>query len=125
MLLANPGVDPAQANNNGCTPLTIACDKNHPAVATVLLDHGANPHGASTSGKTALSCARKHPTSAFPPGLLLRLGLAPDPTGPEVQVVATLSFDERMVKKNRAARACGDFIDFSKQSGHTHNPLVL
>ena len=67
LLLATPGVDPSQANNEGCTPLIIACHENHLAVAALLLDHGADPHAADGDGDTALDCAKMHLAGAFPP----------------------------------------------------------
>ena len=51
----------------------IACYNNRPAVAALLLDHGADPHATIRDGDTALSCARRH--DAFPPELLHQLEL--------------------------------------------------
>ena len=80
LLLANPGVHPSQATNNGATPLIVACHFNHPAVAALLLDHGADPlatlgvisHSApprctQTRARAHTCCSGAHQSNVFPP----------------------------------------------------------
>ena len=46
-----------QANNNGVTPLTIACQEGHTEVVTKLLGARAKVNQADKDGDTALSIA--------------------------------------------------------------------
>ena len=103
--------------------------------------HGANADADASASTQAGHTTRSGPNSedkrrhgrtntATPDAarlLCLVFGADSDSSGgeDEVQVVATLSFDERMAERERRARASGNFIDFSQQPGHKHNPLVL
>ena len=47
-----------KANENGATPLYIACDKGHVDAARLLLDKGAEVDRANKWGSTPLSIAK-------------------------------------------------------------------
>ncbi len=61
-MLLDKGADPNRADNNGATPLLIACQEGHLAIAKKLLDKGADPNKADNNGATPLfvACQEGH-----------------------------------------------------------------
>ena len=117
-LLAAPGVDPNEAMDGGVTPLIVACHANRPAVAGLLLHHGADPLAIDGDGDTALKCAQRHP--GFPPELLARLAGAsqrhqqttpPVPDAPHSTPTAAMdSFQDDGAKAPAAEDSLFDFL---------------
>tara|TARA_Y100001958_G_C21176053_1_gene506850 strand:- start:29 stop:946 length:918 start_codon:yes stop_codon:yes gene_type:complete len=72
-LLIQKGADVNRADDNGITPLMIACKNNHTYSMKVLLEHGANMHQKANNGHTAFTIAcYYHRTGCIM--LLLHLG---------------------------------------------------
>ena len=68
LLLAQSGVHPKRAANDGCTPLCIAAQNGHAGMAALLLADpgGVDPSQANSKGRTPLiiACHMNHPAAA-------------------------------------------------------------
>lgn len=51
------GNDPDQQDDDGNTPLTLACEQGHREIAALLLQHGASPDYAASAWKAPLAIA--------------------------------------------------------------------
>ena len=66
------GADVNAANDNGVTPLALACENKNDALVERLVTAGANPNAATATGETVLMTAARVGSTAAVTALLDR-----------------------------------------------------
>ncbi|KAF4339461.1 hypothetical protein FBEOM_6582 [Fusarium beomiforme] len=56
---------PSTRDQNGFTPLHLAAERDHLAIAMLLLDNGANPNSRANGGRTPLHLAARYASAAL------------------------------------------------------------